>query len=31
MANSSRLLRTDRKTGASEADVKVHRHVGSAS
>jgi len=31
MANSSRLLRTDRQTGASEADVKVHRHVGRAS
>jgi len=31
MANSSRLLRTDRKTGASAADVTVHRHAESAS
>jgi Cu+-exporting ATPase len=31
MANSSRLLRTDRKTGAPAAAVTVHRHVESAS
>jgi len=31
MANSSRLLRTDRNSGASAADVTVHRHAASAS
>jgi Cd2+/Zn2+-exporting ATPase/Cu+-exporting ATPase len=30
MANSSRLLRTRRTTGASAADVRVHRHAESA-